>query len=46
MIVFAGFALIYMKQALTLDYLWAGLCLLAQYVLCFAMCYRKFEVLL
>ena len=27
MIVFAGFVLIYMKQLLTLDYLWAGLCL-------------------
>ncbi len=28
MIVFAGFVLIYMKQPLTLDYLWAGLCLI------------------
>lgn len=28
MIVFAGFALIYMKQPLKLDYLWAGLCLI------------------
>lgn len=27
MIVFAGFSLIYMKQPLKLDYLWAGLCL-------------------
>ena len=27
MIVFAGFAIIYMKQPLKLDYLWAGLCL-------------------
>lgn len=28
MIVFAGFAIIYMKQPLKLDYLWAGLCLI------------------
>jgi uncharacterized protein len=27
MIVFAGFAFLYMKQPLKLDYLWAGLCL-------------------
>lgn len=27
MIVFAGFAIMYMKQPLKLDYLWAGLCL-------------------
>lgn len=27
MTVFAGFAIIYMKQPLKLDYLWAGLCL-------------------
>jgi uncharacterized protein (DUF486 family) len=27
MIVFAGFCLIYMKQKLSWDYLWAGLCL-------------------
>ena len=27
MIVFAGFAIIYMKQPLKLDFLWAGLCL-------------------
>ncbi|MCB9072741.1 MAG: DMT family protein [Bdellovibrionaceae bacterium] len=27
MIVFAGFAYLYMKQPLRLDYLWAGLCL-------------------
>ncbi|AHI06157.1 hypothetical protein BDW_08285 [Bdellovibrio bacteriovorus W] len=27
MIVFAGFSLVYMKQPLKLDYLWAGLCL-------------------
>ena len=29
MVVFAGFSLIYMKQPLRLDYLWAGLCLVA-----------------
>ena len=28
MSVFAGFACVYMKQPLKLDYLWAGLCLL------------------
>lgn len=27
MIVFAGFAIMYMKQPLKLDFLWAGLCL-------------------
>jgi uncharacterized protein (DUF486 family) len=27
MIVFAGFAILYMKQPLKLDFLWAGLCL-------------------
>jgi len=27
MIVFAGFAVMYMKQPLKLDFLWAGLCL-------------------
>lgn len=27
MIVFAGFSVLYMKQSLKLDYLWAGLCL-------------------
>lgn len=27
MVVFAAFCLLYMKQKLTLDYLWAGLCL-------------------
>jgi len=27
MTVFAGFAIVYMKQPLKLDYLWAGLCL-------------------
>lgn len=27
MIVFAGFALLYMKQPLKLDFLWAGFCL-------------------
>ena len=27
MVVFAGFAFLYMKQPLTLDYLWAGICL-------------------
>jgi uncharacterized protein (DUF486 family) len=27
MIVFAGFAILYMKQSLKLDFLWAGLCL-------------------
>jgi uncharacterized protein len=27
MIVFAGFAMMYMKQPLKLDFLWAGLCL-------------------
>jgi uncharacterized protein len=29
LIVFAGFLVIYMKQPLKLDYLWAGLCLVA-----------------
>jgi uncharacterized protein (DUF486 family) len=29
MSVFAGFCVLYMKQKLTLDYLWAGLCMLA-----------------
>lgn len=28
MVVFAGFSVLYMKQSLKLDYLWAGLCLL------------------
>lgn len=28
MIVFAGFAVVYMKEPLKLDYLWAGLCLI------------------
>lgn len=27
MIVFAGFAMLYMKQPLKMDFLWAGLCL-------------------
>jgi hypothetical protein len=27
MVVFAGFAIMYMKQPLKLDFLWAGLCL-------------------
>jgi len=27
MVVFAGFCVLYMKQKLTLDFLWAGLCL-------------------
>ncbi len=27
MVVFAGFSVLYMKQSLKLDYLWAGLCL-------------------
>jgi uncharacterized protein (DUF486 family) len=27
MIVFAGFAILYMKQSLKLDFLWAGICL-------------------
>jgi uncharacterized protein len=27
MIVFAGFAIVYMKQPLKIDFLWAGLCL-------------------
>ena len=27
MIVFAGFAIVYMKQPLKMDFLWAGLCL-------------------
>lgn len=27
MTVFAGFCMLYMKQKLTLDYLWAGLCM-------------------
>ena len=29
MTVFAGFCMLYMKQKLTLDYLWAGLCMAA-----------------
>ncbi len=29
MIVFAGFAVFYMRQSLRLDFLWAGLCLMA-----------------
>jgi uncharacterized protein (DUF486 family) len=29
MSVFAGFCVLYMKQKLTLDYLWAGLCMVA-----------------
>ncbi len=29
MVVFAGFAMLYMGQRLTLNYLWAGLCLVA-----------------
>jgi len=28
MVVFVGFSVLYMKQAVKLDYLWAGLCLL------------------
>ena len=28
MVVFAGFAVLYMRQPLKLDYLWAGLCIL------------------
>nr|BFD59837.1 DMT family protein [Bdellovibrio sp. CKG001]BFD63254.1 DMT family protein [Bdellovibrio sp. HM001] len=28
MVVFAGFSVLYMKQSLKLDYLWAGLCLI------------------
>jgi len=28
MIVFAGFSVLYMKQSLKLDFLWAGLCLI------------------
>lgn len=28
MVVFAGFSVLYMKQSLRLDYLWAGLCLI------------------
>jgi len=30
MIVFAGFAIMYMKQPLKLDFLWAGLCLVGE----------------
>ncbi len=29
MVVFAGFCVFYMRQPLTLDFLWAGLCLVA-----------------
>lgn len=28
MVVFAGFSVLYMKESLKLDYLWAGLCLI------------------
>lgn len=28
MVIFAGFSVLYMKQSLKLDYLWAGLCLI------------------